>query len=189
MRIIAGHARGRPLKAPPGRNTRPTPDRVREALFSRLGAFVADAIVLDLFAGTGALGLEARSRGAMKVILVEEARVALVALRHNVAVVGLSNISVLALPAHLALRKLAQGNERFDLVFLDPPYQSSHLETALASLVDLDLLRPNALIVCEHHAKYELLPPPAYALCHCHRYGDVALSTLTRRPKSPTSTR
>ena len=122
MRIIAGALKGRVLAPVQGR-TRPTAARVREAIFNILGAAVAEARVLDLFAGTGALGIEALSRGAAAAVFVEDHPEALKGLRRNLETLGLVERSqVLPLPVAAALRKLAARGEPFDLVFLDPPY-------------------------------------------------------------------
>jgi 16S rRNA (guanine966-N2)-methyltransferase len=131
MRIIAGKWRGRPLKAPPGHSTRPTSDRVREALFSmlasRLDSF-KDLKVCDLFAGTGALGLEALSRGAAHCTFVESDRAALEALKANIATLDADDATVRA----AAAEHFSGGP--FDLVFADPPYQSGLGQRALAKI-------------------------------------------------------
>ena len=149
MRIIAGAARGRRLVAPPGDAVRPTADRVREALFSSLAPLLPGASVLDGFAGSGALGLEARSRGAATVTLVEQDRRALVTLRRNVEAVGLGGVTVV--PGDL-LRLAAAGGPTgapFDLVLLDPPYALG--EDELAGLLGrlVGLLAPEATVVVE----------------------------------------
>jgi 16S rRNA (guanine966-N2)-methyltransferase len=123
MRVIAGAYRGRPLKAPPGTSTRPTSDRVREALFSILGD-ISGARVLDLFAGSGALGIEALSRGASEAVFVEQSRRAAGVIRANLRAVGdpQAKIRVESVPIYLAR---AGEQSPFDLVFLDPPYSSA----------------------------------------------------------------
>jgi 16S rRNA (guanine966-N2)-methyltransferase len=123
MRVIAGAWKGRPLKAPPGRDTRPTSDRVREALFSILGD-VSGLRVLDLYAGSGALGIEALSRGADEAVFVESARKAADAVRANLRAVGDPAAAVHAESA-LAYLKRVQGEVTYDLVFADPPYSSA----------------------------------------------------------------
>jgi 16S rRNA (guanine966-N2)-methyltransferase len=122
MRVIAGHYKGRRLKAPPGQATRPTADRVREALFSILGDAVADARVLDLFAGAGTLGLEALSRGAASATFVESAPPALQALRANIQALG-ADAEVVRADALRWLRAASGDARQYDLVFLDPPYR------------------------------------------------------------------
>src|SRR5882757_9379369 len=135
MRVIAGSLGGRRLIAPPGRATRPTSDRVREALFSILGGVEGDE-VLDLFAGTGALGIEALSRGAKQVTFVEQARAALRALRQNLRQLDLEpRAQVIAAPVERVLQSPSWPAETFDLVLIDPPYSAirdDHARRALA---------------------------------------------------------
>jgi pantetheine-phosphate adenylyltransferase len=183
VRIIAGQARGRRLVAPKGQATRPTPDRVRESLFSIVQERLADAQVLDLFAGTGALGLEALSRGARSVTFVEEARSALTALQRNIETVGIGKPEVLPLAAQRAVGKLAERGRAFDLVFLDPPYAAGLLPQMLAALAEHALLLPRALVVCEHHGR-DVAPnaPPSYQLLETRAFGDVSLSFFEFRP-------
>lgn len=128
MRVIAGDFKGRRLHAPPGTRVRPTPDRVREALFSILGS-VEGAEVLDLFAGSGALGIEALSRGAVRATFVDDDPQAVDAIRHNLAGIGADGV----VKRRDALAFLARPSSRYDLVFADPPYSSApELAAALA---------------------------------------------------------
>jgi 16S rRNA (guanine966-N2)-methyltransferase len=152
MRIVAGAARGRRLVAPPGDAVRPTADRVREALFSSLAPLLPGAAVLDAFAGSGALGLEARSRGAAHVTLVEQDRRALDALRRNVDAVGLGATTVVAGDVHRLAATGALTGAPFDLALLDPPYALADgtLATLLAALVPL--LADGATVVVERAA-------------------------------------
>jgi 16S rRNA (guanine966-N2)-methyltransferase len=146
MRIVAGQYRGRRLAAPAGLDTRPTSDRVREALFSILGNAVAGARVLDLFAGSGALALEALSRGAASAVLVEQDRRAAAAIEANVDALGIENARVVRADALAWLRRA--GGE-WDIVFLDPPYSSARdLAGSLTELLPA-VLAENALIVSE----------------------------------------
>ena len=121
MRVIAGSARGRRLKGPPGDDTRPMMDRVKEALFSSLGVRVVGARVLDLYAGSGALGIESLSRGAGSVVFVEKGRAALATLRNNMETLGFDGRVI----AGDVGSYLAAAGDRFDLVFVDPPYRLS----------------------------------------------------------------
>jgi len=152
MRIVAGAWRGRPLIAPSGSETRPTADRVRQALFDILmhapwggRAVVEDALVLDVFAGTGALGLEALSRGAGHVVFVERSRPALTALRANIEACRAGNrcdilpIDTLTVPV----------GKRADIVFLDPPYRQDLVSRALSRLRSVGRVGPGSLIVAE----------------------------------------
>jgi 16S rRNA (guanine966-N2)-methyltransferase len=148
MRVIAGRYGGRRLKAPPGDATRPTADRVREALFSILGERVAGARVLDLFAGAGTLGLEALSRGAAAATFVESAPRALAALRANVDALG-ADAEVVRADALRWLRGASGGARQYDLVFLDPPYRrAAELGEELSDLLP-PVLAPGALVIAE----------------------------------------
>jgi len=176
MRIIAGAARGRRLVAPPGDAVRPTADRVREALFSSLAPLLPGASVLDGFAGSGALGLEARSRGAAHVALVEQDRRALVALRRNVETVDLGSTTVVPGDV-LRLAATAQlPGAPFDLVLLDPPYALA--EDVLAKLlVDLlPSLGEGATVVVERAAAAPAprWPDPLRSVSE-RRYGSTRL--------------
>src|SRR5262249_18507743 len=123
MRVIAGSARGRRLSAPKGSSTRPTPDRVREALFSILYGQVEEARVLDCFAGTGALGIEALSRGAKSAVFIEHDSPTANLVRQNLQSIGFADKGrVIAKSAASAIADLAKNGERFDLLFFDPPY-------------------------------------------------------------------
>lgn len=150
MRVIAGRYGGRRLSAPRGSTTRPTSDRVREALFSMLGD-VGDAVVLDLFAGTGALGIEALSRGAERALFVERDPRALEALRANLSHlgVGAQQAEVRAGDALAALRTARARGETYDLVFVDPPYgRARELGETLTGVLPA-LLAPDARVVVE----------------------------------------
>jgi len=176
MRIIAGRYRGHPIAAPAGRTARPTTDRVREALFSILGSRVEDAAVLDLFAGSGALGLEALSRGAARAVFVDGSARALAALRRNIQRLDVRTARVLRGRVAEILPRLARDGEAFDLVFLDPPYGKGLAGETLARLGRGDLLRPGARLVAEHEAN--AAPPSGEGLTvqDTRRYGDTALS-------------
>ena len=178
MRIIAGEFRGRRLAAVKGR-IRPTSDRVREAIFNVLGPLVVEARVLDLFAGTGALSLEALSRGARDAVLVEDQGAALEVLRRNLASLGLENqVRVLPIPVQKALKRLAgQGEQRFTLIFLDPPYERGLALKTLTALQGFGILLPEARIIAEHSQR-ESLPEQVgqLTLRQCRRYGDTQVA-------------
>jgi 16S rRNA (guanine966-N2)-methyltransferase len=179
MRIIAGQARGRRLKAPAGRDTRPTGDRVKQTLFDILAPRLPGCRFLDLFAGSGAIGLEAVSRGAEAVVLVDQARPAVEAARENVAALDASDtVLVVQQAVGAALRNL-KGGEPFDVVFLDPPYDSPLYEDVLE--VVPGVLAEDGLVVAEHFHKREL---PAtigpLVLTRAVRVGDHRLSFFRR---------
>jgi 16S rRNA (guanine966-N2)-methyltransferase len=177
MRIIAGAFKGRRLAPVKGR-TRPTAAKVREAVFSILGPAVHGVRVLDLFAGTGALGIEALSRGAATAIFVEDHPEALKVLRRNLAALGLTDrTTVWPLPVATAVKKLAGRGERFGLAFLDPPYGGGDSAAALSVLASLNLLAPGARVVVEH-SRRESLPEVCGALTRLEvrRYGDTQVA-------------
>jgi 16S rRNA (guanine(966)-N(2))-methyltransferase RsmD len=172
VRVIAGHYGGRTLKAPPGNATRPTSDRVREALFSILGGHVRDARVLDLFAGSGALGIEALSRGAKEVTFVDDAVPAIRAIKDNLK----------ALKAWGEIRKadavrfLADPGE-YDLVFLDPPYKDAAKLAPKLSEALPRVLAPGGLIVAESDRRSPL--DLQLSLQDERRYGDTLIRIYT----------
>lgn len=193
MRVIAGTARGRRLAAPEGPRTRPTPDRVREALFSILTARIPQARVLDLFAGTGAFGIEALSRGATHATFVESGRAALVALRQNLELVAGADTRLVTRPLPGALDELAiaGGNAGpYDLIFMDPPYEAGLLEPTLARIAALDLSAPNGIVICEHRGGTETeravpLPPAPLTVQETRSWGDVAVTFIATNENGP----
>ena len=172
MRIITGSRRGRKLKTLPGDAVRPTPDRVKEALFNILQFDLEGRVFLDLFAGSGQIGLEALSRGARSAVFVDESRAAVQLVRANLA--------------HCRLQgDVVQGESlgylrtcgKFDLIFLDPPYDTGLLDKALANVVQFDILAEGGIIVCESRREKELpqLPQPYYLLTE-RSYGKIKLT-------------
>lgn len=176
MRVIAGLAKGRRLLAPRGAGTRPMMDRAREGLFSSLGERVAGARVLDLYAGSGSLGLEALSRGAGGAVFVERSRAALAALRANVAAVGLGG-QVVAGDVEAYLERAAGP---YDLVFVDPPYALplASVESVLARLPGL--LVAGGTVVLHRRAGEGLGPPPGLTVIDRRRYGDTEITRLVK---------
>lgn len=183
VRITGGANRSRTLVAPRGTATRPTSDRVREALFSILGSFdaIAGASVLDLYAGSGALALEALSRGAVHATLVESSRAALAALRANVAALALEKRTrVVAAPVERAV-DLLEG-ERFGLVLADPPYAEAEAAArTLERFAAKGLFSPGAVVVLEHSSR-DAPEPAGLDRLDLRRYGDTALSLFRNLP-------
>ncbi len=179
-RIISGAAGGRRLRTPPGSSTRPTSDRVREALFSRLEhrGLLEGANVLDLYAGSGALGLEAASRGAALVVLVESHQAAAKVIRSNVGVVGHPAVRVLTDTVERALNAGPPGDTRMDLVLIDPPYDVSEdaLAAVLSALVERRWLAPDAFVVVERSSRSpQPTWPEGLELSGEKRYGETAV--------------
>lgn len=181
MRIVAGKYRGKTLLTPDDDSIRPTADRVRESVFnilaSRLGPHLDGLRVLDLFAGTGALGLEALSRGASHVILVDTGVEARGLIRDNIEAFGAGGVARLLRRDATALG-LSGTMGRFDLVFLDPPYGKGLGEQALASLAAGNWLAPDATLVLEESAAATLNLPPGFALVDRREYGAAAVHFL-----------
>ncbi len=183
MRIIAGRLKGRRLRAPPGREVRPTSDRVRQALFGILEhgePRLVGARFLDLFAGSGAVGLEAFSRGARRVLLMEREKPAIEAIRANLA----------RLPTEGAVElRIADAtqpgvaDQPFEIAFLDPPYRSGLARAALEALARGGWLVPDARVVVELARTEDLEPPPGFALEQTRRYGAAKLVFLRFHPE------
>ena len=179
LRITGGRLAGRRLSVPRA-DVRPSADRVRESLFARLGS-LAGKHVLDLFAGSGALGFEALSRGAERVLFVDRSPAVLATLRANAEALGVRDAVTLRRgEARAVLRRLA-GSPPFDLVFLDPPYASGALAGALRALVEADLLAPDALVVAESDRRHPPEPAAGLAAIDERRYGDTMITWFVPR--------
>ena len=189
MRIVAGEFRGRPLSTPAGGATRPTAARAREALFAIL-ADVSDATVLDLYAGSGALGFEALSRGAERLVLVESSKAAQQAIRENLGALGVAaRATLLPLRAEAALKALERLGP-FSLVFADPPWADAQAALGvLEKLAASSLLHPAARLVLEHAARTPPTPKDGSRLraSDTRRWGDTAM-TLFEVIEAPTAT-
>lgn len=178
MRIVGGRFRGHALAAPKSRDIRPTSDRLRESLFNILAHGLGDPIegarVLDLFSGTGALGLEALSRGARFCLFVEEGAEARGLIRTNVEALGQTGTTKLWRRDATTLGGRAPM-EAFDLAFLDPPYGKGLADKALAAMIAGDWMKPGATIVVEETAEVDLAVPPGYSLTDRRDQGDSRL--------------
>ena len=156
MRIITGKARGTKLQTLAGEATRPTAERTKEAIFSMINFDIAGARVLDLFAGSGQLGLEALSRGAKSAVLNDSSREAAAIIRANAEKTRLvDDCEILSTDWQPVLRRFS-GREKFNLVFLDPPYAGGFLPKVLAKMIEWDLLSDGAVIVCESAAEEDV---------------------------------
>lgn len=164
MRVIAGKFRSQPLTAPKGWDTRPTSDRLRETLFNVLAPRIHGAVFADLFAGTGAVGIEALSRGARQVYFAENAKPALTALRSNLARFKIGPEATVEPRGTLPLlRHLVEQKIRLDIVFFDPPYRDDcAYRTTLAFLGEHPILGANAIVIAEHAHRLQLLPPSGH---------------------------
>ena len=179
MRVISGSARGRRLKELQGMDTRPTTDKVKESLFNIIQFEIEGRRVLDLFGGTGQLGIEALSRGADHCTFVDMRKEAAALIRENLRLTGLSERSRVVQGD--ALSFLSSCGEKFDVILLDPPYHTELLEKSVERITEFDILREHGIMVCESAAERELpaLPPP-YERGREYRYGKIRLTVCRR---------
>lgn len=176
-KITGGNLGSRKLKSPKGTSVRPTPGRVKESLFSILAPRIEGANFLDLFSGTGAIGFEAASRGAQRVVCVEGHRETAEAIRESAERFGVAErVSVVAAPVDRALYRL---DDRFDIVYADPPYADELPLQMFRLLIERSLLAPEALVIFEHSARTILPEIPGYRGVREEVYGDVALAFFT----------
>ncbi|MFM8444206.1 MAG: 16S rRNA (guanine(966)-N(2))-methyltransferase RsmD [Methylococcus sp.] len=182
IRIIGGEWRSRRLRFPPAEGLRPTPDRVRETLFNWLRDVIAGARCLDLFAGSGALGFEAASRGAARVVQVERSETVSAALRHNCALLMADQVHIVQ---DSARRYLTRPAEPFDVVFLDPPFRRDWLQPLCGMLEHRGWLAPAAMIYleCEQELRLHDLPR-AWRRLREGKAGDVAYSLYQRQHRA-----
>lgn len=179
MRVISGTARGIQLKAPSGMLTRPTIDRVKEAMFSIIQFDLPGAIVLDLFGGTGQLGIEALSRGAAKAVFVDERREACQLIRENLRRTHLENQAAVLQSDYMAY--LNRVKDTFDIVLLDPPFAEVFLENAICKLSEIDILHSGGIIVAERPLGKELnLLLPGFERSRDYKYGTVLLTIFRK---------
>ena len=178
MRIISGSARGRKLKEPAGNDIRPTSDMVKESVFNMIQFDIEGRYVLDLFAGTGQFGIEALSRGAGSVVFVDSAAEAVKLIKTNLKLCGFTGQA--AVYAREGLRWL-ESDEKFDLIFIDPPYDSGLAGKALLKITEFDKLNINGIIICETKVGSTLpeVSPP-YVLQKEYRYGTIKISRYSR---------
>ncbi len=176
MRVITGSAGGRKLKSPKGEEVRPTTDHVKQALFNILQYDLEGRRVLDLFAGTGQLGIEALSRGAREAVFTDSSRKSVELVRENLSACGF-RAQVIQTDA---LSYLGRGG-RFDIIFIDPPYDSGLYESVLSRINDVDNLNEGGIIVCEARAGTELpeMTPP-YRKLREKKYGNVKICIFTK---------
>ena len=184
MRVIAGKFKSQVLKMPKGMKIRPTSQKVKAALFNMLGGELSGSSFLELFAGSGNVGIEALSRGANKVVFVECSRICIKTIKENLAKLKLlakPDVVVLPVDVDRALIKLTQQGEKFDFVFLDPPYYQDKLKNCLIKLSHYDILNPRAYVIAERR-KGQILPQQLAKLkvMFTKRYGDTALSFYQR---------
>jgi 16S rRNA (guanine(966)-N(2))-methyltransferase RsmD len=192
MRIISGTSKGRKLVTPKSQSLRPTSDRVKESIFNILRLEMEGKVVLDLFAGTGNLGIEALSRGAKKAIFVERGRQAIRLIQRNLSRLGLEEYSeIVPRDANRAIGILKQRGESFDVILMDPPYEKGLIQKTLMKLRSHPIYNKDSILVIEHN-KREPLPVtlPGWNLIRQRQIGDTVITFLTpREDDHPTEVR
>jgi 16S rRNA (guanine966-N2)-methyltransferase len=183
MRVIAGKAKGRKLTAPATLKVRPATDKVKGAVFNILGE-IEGVRVLDLFAGSGSMGIEALSRGALSCCFVESDRRIASFLKKNLAACRLEGVGhVLTMTVAPATRLLSKKKEKFDLIFVDPPYDRRFIDPTLGTLEESDLLTKEGWIVVEHSPREMPQPHERLEIFDQRRYGQTWISFLKPRPR------
>lgn len=194
MRVITGTAKGRPLKTVKSRDVRPTADRVKESIFNVLGPRLPEARFLDLFAGSGAMGIEALSRGAASCTFVELVSSHLKVVAENLAATQLQeHAELIRRDARAAIADLANRGRRYDLIFIDPPYGRDLIPQVLEAIAQTGLLAPEGWAICEHHHR-DPVPervPGTAAAGSLHRFRELIFGetvvSLYRTADEPTS--
>ena len=178
MQVITGKFRGRKLKGVPTEKTRPTLGRVKESIFDIINEYISGKTVLDLFAGSGALGIECISRGAQSCVFVDNQKESLAIIKQNLKN-DLSQAKLIKADYTDALYMISKTNIKFDLVLLDPPFDSDYLDNCLYLLHKNNLLNNNAIIMCEMSSKKELQNyPQKYIIIKNKNYGTISVSIL-----------
>lgn len=176
MRVITGKYRGRSLKGPSHSGLRPTADRVKEALFNILGARIIEADFLDLFAGTGSIGIEALSRGANSVVFADANRLSIKLLQDNLKILSPDEkVRVCHGAAKQCIEILAREKADFDLIFLDPPFEEGLLPETMAGILQHRLLRDDGILIVEHPGK-AIISDPGFKAFLARVYGDIGLT-------------
>lgn len=180
MRIIAGELKGRRLSAPSDYRVRPTTDKVKEAVFSMIAGYLSDSVVLDLFAGTGNLGLEAISRGAKRAYFADKDKTSIAIVRENVKHCKVEDRSVILWSDFASVFK--KINDKVDVIFLDPPYSAGYMEKCFSLIAESSILEEDGIIVAEHSSA-ETLPDemPGASLIKTKRYGKISVSIYEKQ--------
>ncbi len=177
MRVITGSARGRKLKELDGFDIRPTTDRVKEGLFSAIQFEIPNADILDLFAGTGQLGIECLSRGAKSAVFVDQSQAAAAVIRDNLKNTNLTDRARVYTGDALSFLSKTAKNLKFDLIFLDPPYESDLISQAMRNIAAFDILKPRGIIIVERPAAKIIPPAPdIFRASRSYKYGKIAVT-------------
>ncbi len=182
MKIISGKYKGRTLKGFNIVGTRPTMDRVKESVFAMIQDYIKDSTILDLYSGTGNLGIEALSNGAKKAFLVDNNKIAIKTINENLKMLNINNAYVLNNDAKDALKYFIGNRKVFDIIFLDPPYKTNELDKSLTTINDnIKILSNNVLIVCETELDINYEKYSNFIIYKTRRYGDKTVTILKRK--------
>lgn len=172
MKVISGIYKGRKIEGYDINGTRPTMDRVKESLFATIQDYLNDSVVLDLFSGSGNLGIEAISEGAKYAYLVDSNPKAVKTIKTNICNIGINNCEVLNMDYLKAIKYIAEKEIKLDLIFLDPPYQTNFIEKSIKLITQLNILSKEGLIICENDSLDRIVFPENYQILKEKKYGD-----------------
>lgn len=180
MKVISGLYKGRKIDGFDIAGTRPTMDRVKESLFAMIQDFVGESTVLDLFAGSGNLGIEALSEGAERAYFVDSNKTASSFIKKNIRTIGIENAFFFSMDYKMALKKFADEKIIFDLIFLDPPYKTNYIETSLKLIDEYHLLNDLGIVVCESDDLNKIVFPDGFCSFKEKKYGDKYIVLLRK---------
>ncbi len=172
MKVISGKYKGRNIQGYDIDGTRPTMDRVKESLFAMIQNYIPEATVLDLFSGSGNLGIEALSEGAKYAYLVDKNHKACSVIKNNLSTIGINDADVLNMDFKMAIKYLYEKNIKIDILFLDPPYKTNFIEESIALLKDYPILNKDGIIVCENESLDRIVYPSNFSCVKDKKYGD-----------------
>lgn len=180
MKIISGKYKGRVLEGFDIAGTRPTMDRVKESLFAMIQSYLEDAIVLDLFAGSGNLGIEALSEGAQEIYLVDKNKKACQVIKRNINKIGIEASDIFCGDYKSALEKYQEQSIKFDIIFLDPPYQTDLVKKSMEVIEKYELLSKNGIIVAESNTLDKIICSNKLEIVKSKKYGDKVVAILKK---------
>ena len=172
MKVISGIYKGRNIEGFFIDGTRPTMDRVKESIFSMIQNYLKESVVLDLFAGSGSLGIESLSEGAAKVYLVDKNKKAINVIKKNISTIGINNSIILNMDYKKSLDYFKEKNILFNIIFLDPPYKTDYIEKSLSLIDEYNLLEENGIIICESDDLKKIIYSKKYINIKEKKYGD-----------------
>ena len=180
MKIISGKYKGRNLLGHELDGTRPTMDRVKESLFAMIQDYLEDSVILDLFSGSGNLGIEALSNNAKESYLVDNNRKAVKIINQNIDNIGINNVKVINMDYKKALDYFNKNNIKFNIIFLDPPYDTDYIEQSIELIDKYNLLDNEGIIVCESNNINRMIYPKEYKVVKSKKYGDKYIEIISK---------